>query len=170
MIRVIKTEAPSIEPAVQRELDLLTPRVFMRWNHDFAPEPFSAEIRQGRWEIWCELTDNTHPKNSSKKLAAGDEWNTDAQCWMRFLQTYQTREGDFAPVDHRLIIGLEMADTWKNRRFYEDHVEDPDALADLRVEQARRETLIEGARYYNGWGNTSVGRYVNSGWRGALGF
>lgn len=164
-IEVIHVEAPTIEPSILAALkDLGRPRDFLRWNPRFAPEPANQDHWQGRWEIWCELMDVAHPL-AKNKLAETDEWDSEHQCWVRFLQTYQTADEKFAPADERLIVGLEMANTWKNRRFYEDHVEEPEAREDRMKMLMGQEQIKEGSRYFRKFDSTSVGAYVNSGWR-----
>lgn len=166
-IQVIHADAPSVDAPILAALGVMYPRVFLQWNPRFAPEPVNRDHWQGRWEIWCELTGVAHP-GAKHKLADGDEWNTDAQCWMRYLQTYHERDGGFAPADSALIVGLEMADTWSNRRFYEDHVEDPWERDDQARMRASNNVAWETANYFKKYANPIVGRHFNSGWRGKI--
>lgn len=142
--------APAIPDHIQESLDDMYPRVFLRWNARHGKPTREVDDRpvwdEPRWEIWVELKSVSHPgaKNIRQKT---DLWNTDAQCWMRRLQTYENADGSFAPADERLIVGLQMADTWANRRFYEDHVEAPYIAAET-AEMKRRQEIYEGAAEY----------------------
>lgn len=154
--------APTIDRDVEAALLSMYPRVFLKWNSHW------KELDEGkwdaRWEIWIELTDVSHPQ-AKNKLAPSDKWNTDAQCWMRRLQAYTNADGSFAPADWRLIQGLEMADTWANRRFYEERIEaaaEAQEAADRKATSEMHRGLIS---YYDRYTTTSVGRHVNSGWR-----
>lgn len=169
MIVVNYSAAPTVDPWITEALDSMYPRVFLKWNPRF------KEIAKGRWdarwEIWCELIDNSHPgiRGRVHGLNDGDKWNTDAQCWMRKLQAYQTVDYEFAPVDGRLIVGLEMADTWANRRFFEDHFDAPEAEKERLASNISRDAIGDAARYYRKFENPIVGAHFNSGWRGKLG-
>lgn len=163
MIKLKTHPAPTIPDYVQVALDILSPRVFIKWNsraYETSPGVFD-----GRWEIWCELMDVNHP-DAKHHRSEHDTWNSDAQCWMRYLQKYETREGDFAPLDGRLLVGLEMADTWKNRRFYEEHIEEPFDQAEVDEQNARKEIYLEGAKYYKDLDRTLIGGSGGGGdWR-----
>lgn len=165
-IRFLTQPAPSIEPHIQAQLDAMSPRVFLLWNPRVRTYRVRSEGTQweGRWEIWCELRHSTHP-DATNELGRTDRWNTDAQCWMRKLQIYEDTDGGFAAADQGLIKGLEMADTWANRLFYEDHVRDPHAREEARSSLAMREAAAGSSNYFRNLDSTSVGRHVNSGWR-----
>lgn len=170
MIQLLTQPAPTLDPRVTGYLDLMFPRTFMVWNPHYA---YLGENRwDARWQIWVELADNSNPDlerkaERTKGLSKKDRWNADAHCWMRYLQTYNNRDGSFAPVDERLLIGLELADTWANRRFYEDNVEDPEAFAEDAKMRMNRSTLADSTSYYRKYDAPIVGAYVNSGWRGS---
>lgn len=168
-IKLVTQPAPSIPPHIEEALESMDPRVFMVWNPRFL-RPGQHPPRPGeawptpRWEIWVELRDSTH-SDAKNELAEGDRWNPEKGCWMRRLQVYTHADGSFAPIDERLLVGLEMADGWNNKHLYEDKIarawDDEEAahLNDLR------EAAGATSRYYHGLDSTSVGRYVNSGWR-----
>lgn len=160
--------APSIPPHIQEELDSLWPRVFLRWQPRY--KPVGEEGWEGRWEIWVELDATSHPDFDARRKhildPERDIWNTDAQCWMRFLQTYTHEDDSFAPADERLIVGLEMADTWSNPHFYREHIEE----AYERSEQARIQSFKEAARgsssYFDDLDRTLVGPHSRTAdWR-----
>jgi hypothetical protein len=145
--------APTVDAGIQAALLSMFPKSFLTWDH-----------RAERWQIWIELRDVSHPGAKNKRMDT-DKWNTDHQLWMRKLQNYTHADGSFAPADERLIMGLEMADTWSNKRFYEDHVEEPEAKFEASKAADHRDMFGQAARYYHSIPNPIVGRHVNSGWR-----
>lgn len=136
--------APSVDEGVQQALLEMTPRTFLRWSR-----------RSHCWEIWCELRDSSHP-DAANARARGDRWNTDAQMWMRKLQLYRTADGEFAPADWRLVQGLEMADAWANRRFYEEHIEEAYDTQEMQRMAQNRQMFRDAGRYYHGIPNPIV--------------
>lgn len=173
-ISFITQPAPTVSPTIVETLDEMYPRVFLQWQPRYLlldGSTRSDEKWEGRWGIWVELTDTNHPgvRTRIHHVNDGDVWNSEAQCWMRFLQYYNNEDGSFAPIDERLIVGLELADTWANRRFYEDHVEDPFEAEETRRQQAGRQAMAEASRYYRKLENPIVGAHANSGWRWRLG-
>lgn len=164
-IQITRQPAPTIPPGVQDDLDAMTPGVFLVWNSAWENRGTEDQpVWEPRWEIWCELTDVSHP-DARHQLSDKDVWNTDAQCWMRFLQTYETAEGDFAPADERLIVGLQLADTWSNRRFYEDWVEGAYDAQQASLAKARRETIIGHSEYYDNYDRPVIGPGTGGDWR-----
>lgn len=161
-IELITQPAPALDPAIEQELYSMYPRHFLRWNprHQKVGEKW-----EGRWEIWIELAEVAHPDFKHFVDHDKDVWNTDAQCWMRRLQAYTYEDGSFAPADERLLIGLEMADTWSNRRFFEDHVEEPHSRKEEEATRHIRDISAGSANYYRRIDSPIVGRHVNSGWR-----
>ena len=167
-ITVTRSPAPTIPPHIEAALLAMSPRVFMRWNGCYRKTDRMCSagkpVWEGRWEIWIECADTSHPDAQNERVAS-DIWNHEAQCWMRKLQTYTNADGSFAPLDERLLVGLELADTWNNRRFYEENVEDPYNKAEVDNIKARREIYEGGANYYKDHDRLLVGPHVNSGWR-----
>jgi hypothetical protein len=170
MVIEFKTQpAPTIPDHIAEALAEMSPEVFLVWN----PRMYERKDKvlsdgshpwEGRWEIWIELTHSTH-EDANNELAETDRWNSDKQCWMRRLQAYETEDKEYASLDWGLIIGLEMADTRKNRRFYEDHIEDAWEAELDRAERTRANTWAGVANYYKNHNNVSVGRHFSSGWR-----
>lgn len=156
--------APELPEDIVGALDSMSPRVFLRWNPRYRETGFSTQRWNARWQIWCELNETTQ-EDAAPNRAESDEWNSEAKCWVRRLQTYSNADGSFAPIDERLLIGLEMADTWVNRRFYEDHVEDPYNYQEQEDERARGQIYADGAQHYMAYDTLSVGQHFNSGWR-----
>lgn len=165
-IHITQADAPNIPKEILADLSAMVPRVFLEWNPRlFKANDTNGVYWEGRWEIWCKLEHSTHPDARNARYVS-DRWNTDVQCWMRKLQVYQTEGGDFAPADRGLIVGLNMADTWANRLFYEEHVIAPN----VRIEEARmavtREMVSAGSSYYRNFNNPIVGSYGGTrGWR-----
>lgn len=160
-----RAPAPTIEPHIEEALLEMEPKVFLVWNSVHRSfEKFGTKRWEGRWEIWCELRHSTHP-DATNELHETDRWNSDHQCYMRKLQTYQTADGEFAPADERLLVGLRMADAWADRRFYEENIERPFEQQEAAREAARREIYAGGAEYYRTIDSTRVGGHVSSGWR-----
>lgn len=167
-IHITRSDAPSIPKEILVELSAMSPRVFMEWNpRTYKVNDLNGVHYQGRWEIWCELMDSSHPDARNLKYRT-DRWNTDAQCLMRKLMTYQTEGGDFAPADRGLIIGLNMADTWGNRLFYEDEVEKPYEAWEAKQITKQVEAASGGASHYRNFNNPTVGGHrggARAGWR-----
>lgn len=139
--------APTVPEWIDRELVAMEPRHFLRFP------------RGGPWEIWIELNPKWRPMK-------GDRWHTDAQCWVRRLQAYTQEDGTFAPIDCRLLVGLELADTWANRRFYEDNVEAPEAAREAALSATTRTLANDAYKYYKNYANPTVGAGHNRpGWR-----
>ncbi len=167
MITLLTQPAPTISDQIQHDLDEMWPRVFMVWNSRYGtphPDVFGSLLYDARWEIWVELTDTSHPGRPLKRNKK-DRWNPDANCWMRYLQVYETADGNFAPADRALVIGLQMADTWRDRRFYENYIEDPNDQKIARAQHDRRTLFADGANYYRNHDRLLVGPHANSGWR-----
>jgi hypothetical protein len=161
--------APTIPDHIAEALREMEPEVFLIWN----PRMYERKDKfltngdhpwEGRWEIWIALTDSTHPDAKNERMKT-DRWNTDRQCWMRKLQTYETEDKEYAPLDWGLITGLEMADTRRNRRFYEEHVHNVWEAELEAAERTRMNTWAGVANYYEKHNNVIVGRHFNSGWR-----
>ena len=161
--------APTIPDHIAEALAEMTPECFLIWNPrvyqrmdktlDDGSNPW-----EGRWEIWIELENSRHDDAKNIRQES-DRWNTDKQCWMRKLQSYETADKEYAPLDWGLIIGLEMADTWKNRLFYEDNILAPEEAENLAAE-ARQNDILKGViNYYHNYNKTQVGAAVSSGWR-----
>lgn len=161
-------EAPTIPDEIQQELLEMTPKTFMIWNPTWreteVPGAQGKPIYEPRWEIWCELRDVSHPE-AKNQLADSDRWNTEHQCWMRKLQTYETADGEFAPVDRGLIIGLRLADTWARDNFYEEFVDEPFFARERALQDRVDDASAYASRYYANLDNPSVGPYVSKGWR-----
>lgn len=162
-IRIRTQPAPTIPEYITQALNQMSPRVFMEWNKT-AKNSVINNVCIGRWEIWCELGDTTHPDAVFSRSRA-DRWNSKANCWMRKLQTYTNADGSFAPIDERLLVGLELADTWNNRLFYEDNVEAPHAALEDAETRKREQIYADGADYFRHHDRLLVGRHFNSGWR-----
>lgn len=161
--------APSIPEHLERELLSLYPKVFMIWNPRYRrpgvkPPLKGEEWDTPRWEIWSELVQSYHANARNQRLDS-DVWNTDHQCWMRRLQVYENADGSFAPVDERLLVGLELADGWKNRRLYEEGIEDPYEAQEEARKRVFMEAAAGSASYFSKLDSTIVGRHANSGWR-----
>lgn len=139
--------APTIPTSVSEDLPPLLRLLWNRRNHC-----------ANRWEIWAELVPNTHSLNrfpiSSKDI------HLDGSLW-RFVQTWQYDDGSFCPLDQRIISSARQADTFRNRRFYEDHVErpGPDSAA-----QAKELAYHARHRYFN-LDNPIVGPATKGSWR-----
>lgn len=150
------TYAPSVPREIQQELLDMNPKVFLRWSR-----------KKLVWELWSELKHSSHPL-ATNELGESDRWNTDHQCWMRFFQNYRTEEGKFAPADRALIKGLKLADTWSNRLFYEEHIEQPEEMEELARTKQNRDLFGAASRYYRGVPNPIVapyGRNTKADWR-----
>jgi len=161
-IHITQSDAPSIPKEILEELSSMSPRVFMQWNSRvFKANDLNGVHWEGRWEIWCELMHSSHP-DAKNTLYKTDAWNTDAQCWMRKLQVYQTEGGDFAPADRALIVGLKMADAWADRLFYENKIEDPYEREEVRQVSRRVEAASGGAAHYRNFNNPTVGAHRGS--------
>ena len=167
-IHITQSDAPHTPKEILVELSAMSPRVFMQWNPRVFKVGDYRQTWEGRWEIWCELMYSGHPE-AKNTLAKTDSWNTDAQCWMRKLQVYQTEGGDFAPVDRALIVGLKMADTWADRLFYKNNIEDPYEREEIRQVSRRVEAASGGAAHYRNFNNPTVGAHASkhgrAGWR-----
>jgi hypothetical protein len=158
VIELTTQPAPTIEPHIQADIAAMWPRVFMQWNPRHAVrkrDERGKKVWDARWEIWVELTDVSHP-DAKHWYSDNDVWNTDEQCWMRYLQVYETEAGGFAPADERLVIGLEMADTWKNRRFYDEHIEVPHEIQEFRQLDEVRQVTQASSEYYRTLDRTLV--------------
>jgi hypothetical protein len=141
------SHAPTVDQHIQDELLALFPRVFLRWSHD-----------KNRWELWSELTNVTHP-DARHTRAKGDRYVSEFGCWVRFLQVYKNEDESFAPADERLLVGLAMADTWANRRFYEERIVEPHKYAEMRKKAEMQDLASSAARYYHKIQNPIVGRH-----------
>ncbi len=165
-IHITRQDAPSIPKEILAELSAMSPRVFMQWNpRVYKVSDINGIHYEGRWEIWCELSNSRHP-DASNVLEKTDQWNTDEQCWMRKLQLYQTEGGDFAPADRALIIGLNLADAWADRLFYENKVVDPHEREEMQQTARRVEIQHGGAEHYRNFDKPTVGAHSKGGnWR-----
>jgi hypothetical protein len=155
-IRLLTQPTPTLPEHIVGRLDDMNPRTFMKWNKRHRRVALHSPCWEGRWEIWCELIETTHEDAASDR-ALSDEWNQEAGCWMRKLQTYSNEDGSFAPVDERLLVGLDLADTWANKNFYQDHVSDPYTAQDDALTKDREEIYADGARYFKDHDRTLVG-------------
>lgn len=167
-VHITQSDAPSVPKEIELELLAMEPKTFMLWNaRVFKANDLNGVHWEGRWEIWCELRESQH-EDANNELYRTDRWNTDFQTWMRKLQLYQTEEGNFAPVDRALVIGLNMADTWADRLWYQNNIEVPhDHEEAVRVARSV-EAASGGASYYRNFNNPTVGGHRGSsraGWR-----
>ena len=166
-VHITQACAPHIPEEILFELNAMSPKVFMEWNPRVRLEINHTSWR-GRWEIWCELRDSHHP-DATNILYRTDRWNTDAQCWMRKLQVYQTEGGDFAPADEALIIGLNLVDVWADRLFYQNNIVDPHTRDEIRRTLMASNAASGGASYYRNFNNPTVGahsgKHARSDWR-----
>ena len=168
-IHITQSDAPCIPKEILAELSAMSPKVFMQWNsRTYKADDLRGVHWEGRWEIWCELRTSAHPDATNERYRT-DRWNTDAQCWMRKLQVYQTEGGDFAQVDRGLIVGLKMADAWADREFYKNNIEDPHEQEELRQDARRVEVLSGGVSHYDRYNSPIVGahrgRHARADWR-----
>lgn len=161
--------APTIPDHISEALAEMSPETFLLWNgrvYENKAKVLSngAHPWEGRWEIWIELRDSSHPDAKNQRQRS-DKWNTDRQCWMRKLQMYETKDKEYAPLDWGLIVGLQAADGWSNRRYYEDNILAPEDAVNLSAAR-RQEDIIKGVtNHYHNYNKTSVGSSVSSGWR-----
>lgn len=134
----------------------MEPAVFLRWSK-----------AKACWELWSELRYSAHP-DATNERAKSDRWNTEHQCWMRFFQNYRHADGRFAHADRALITGLEMADAWANRKFYEEHIEAPEQAREAAQLKTREQLMSDAARYYHGIPNPIIAPHARGGkadWR-----
>ena len=161
--------APTIPEHINEALLEMEPRVFLRWNkqvyqrHDLSLTD-GTHPWEGRWEIWCELANSRHPDATNERQRT-DRWNTEHQCLMRKLQNYETDQKEYAPLDWGLITGLEMADGWSDRLFYEDKVYKPKEAVDA-LAASRQDDIIRGVTdHYSNYNQVQVGAGDSSGYR-----
>lgn len=165
MVKFRTQPAPTLPSSVQEALEREHPLVKLIWN----PRALkSGESYEGRWEIWVQLADNTHEHNrfvgSRKDLRFGDQK-------YRFLQTWCQRDRTgydqgFAPIDHRLLRSLALADSFANRRWYEDNVELPEEDRERRAMLDIKQAAVDTQSYYRNLFNPTVGaRGRSADWR-----
>lgn len=160
-INITRHPAPTQREDIQQALLEMTPPVVMRWNSRWKETPQGWE---GRWEIWIKLEMNSHP-DLKPEIAETDLWLPGRGWWVRKLQAYTEEDGSFAPMDERLIWGLEMADTWGDRRFYEDRVEAPHHQQEEAKLDPAREAFTGATRYHDDYDRTLVGPAGSGDWR-----
>ena len=139
--------------------------VMLKWNNH--AHLVEENTYDGRWEVFVRLEANSHPNNkfhiSKKDLRLNGHV-------YRFLQTWCERDGKgldsgYAPIDSRFTSVLYQADTFRNRRWYEDEVEAPEELAELKSRMAMRDMATDTYRYYKNMDSTTFGRYTKGDWR-----
>lgn len=165
MIKLTNQPAPTIPKSVSEEITELHPNVLLRWNskkHGYENGTFA-----GRWEVWIKLVENTHSLNRhsiSKKDLFQDG------CIYRFLQTWcyvEDVDSDlgFCPLDGRILQSLRLADTFRNRRFYEDVYENFEYNKELQRKKDIRTLAANATSEYYGLDNPIIGRYTKGDWR-----
>lgn len=140
------------------------PRVFVKW----APNPIpsdatpagvtgpKAKDQEGRWEIWVEVRDVTHPEHRYIDPDSNYVWDNDHRCWTMKLQSWEHADGSYASLGRHLLGVLRLGDTWRRDKFYEKHVEEP---YNEKQQENREEMqdLILGARdTYKNAGKPSI--------------
>lgn len=126
-IVVTKEPAPPTPGGIIEALHSMFPRHFLAWNPEYEVSgyaPGGTPAYDGRWEIWIELTGVTHPQ-ATHEITSIDRYLPEHDCWARKLQTYKAEDGSYVPIDDRLLVGLELADTWSGQDPYKDMVQEP---------------------------------------------
>jgi hypothetical protein len=73
----------------------------------------------------------------------------------------------FAPLEWDPLNPLRMADTWQNRTFYKDVVDDPGEAEEAALMKERTNVIKEAGRYFKDYDRTLVspgGRHTGD-WR-----
>lgn len=131
------------------------PDVFFVWNG-----------HTERWEIWSELRGVSHPDALNEQYDS-DRWFSDRSCWGRKLVSWAHRDEQFldvgyASLNEGVFDALRQADTWSDRLWYEEHVDEPGFAAERATMAARSETIREGAAYFRKYDRTLVAPHGGS--------
>lgn len=165
MIKLLTQPAPEIPQSVAQELALNHSDVLLRWNA--RKHENNNNTYEGRWEIWVKLVENTHSLNRHS-ISKKDLFQNG--CIYRFLQTwcFMDEAGTdlgFCPLDARILQSFNMADTFKNRTFYEDVYEKSEYEKELLRQRDVRSLAANARERYYKLDNPIVGRYTKGGWR-----
>jgi len=140
------------------------PDIGVFWNSTSLCLDRKRGLWGGRWEIWVEVTDNSHPGNKYLDKT-GDTWHNGKR-W-RFLNTYKNDDGSFAPLDDRVFTALHWADTWRNKNHYDETVMSLDRSKREQELAATRETASQLASYWRDYGDdvSKFGPGTTGNWR-----
>jgi len=131
--------------------------------------PKRAIDQDARWEFFFELKPSTH-RDATNLTHRSDTLRNGR--WYRKFISWSLRDNMFndigyAPLEWDPFTPLRMADTWRNRRFFEDTVEDPGLRAEAEQLAGRTQIIKDVGRYYQDLDRTLVspgGRHTG-GWR-----
>lgn len=139
------------------------PDVAVFWNSTSVVLP-GKDVWDPRWEIWMEVTDNSHPDNRYIDKA-GDTWH-DGRRW-RFLNTWKNPDGSFAEMDDRLFRALWWTDGWRTRDHYDETVLSLDRSKREQELQMTRDVAYGVASYWRDYGDdvSQVGPGSTGNWR-----
>jgi len=126
-------------------------KIVLQWNSRVRLRRKDPDIWSGRWELWVTMEDSSHPL--SKYLRRAGDRHLPDKGWCRFLQTWQYDDGTFAPLDDRLFGQLRRQDTWRNRRWYQEVIEETEERTDNEWRGKIRDAVQDAENYYRNWDN-----------------
>lgn len=143
------------------------PDVAVFWNSTSVCVDRRDGVWDPRWEVWIEVTDNSHPGN--RYIDKSGDTYSEGKRW-RFLNTYKYEDGSFAPLDGRFFEGLNWADTWRMRKDNDHYAETVEGL-DKRKRETElamtRDTAYGLASYWRNYGDdvSQFGPGTTGNWR-----
>ena len=149
------------------------PDVFFVWNpHPIFDKDGKAIDQEPRWEIWVELREVSHPdaRNTSNpktdRQFEGHGWARKLQTWCHRNHTFH--DDGYAGLDCGVFNVLREANTWRNRRFFEEKIVEAGEKNDAALLRDRQSLVKDTSRYYKDFDRTLVaphGRGRSGDWR-----
>lgn len=118
-----------------------------------------------RWVVWViPHGPVTHPLHSPKKVRQHLKTMPDGRKGVK-LFTWQDGEGEYLPLDDRLLHSLKLADSFSSRQHFEEAVENPETLKNMQERDGLRDVLQGTMDYYYGWDRAVIGPGSRGDWR-----
>ncbi len=166
MIKLITQPAPTIPDSIAKDLVTNRPNVLLCWNSR-KYENINGSFNP-RWEIWIRLVSNTHSLNrfkiSKKDLFQDGSIYRLLQTWC-FMDDLSHKDIGYCGIDSRIMNSFFLADTFRNRTFYEDVFENFVEEKDRRESRDIRNLASGATQEYYKLDNPRVGRYTKGNWR-----
>lgn len=121
--------------------------------------------KKERWDVWIlvcgEPSSFGYDATTLKRLL---KKTPDSKDGVR-LFTWEKENGEYLPLDDRLLHALKLADSFSSRDHFKRTVEDPEAKKEAEMDSGLADVFRGAASYYYGFDNAVVGAGGGGNWR-----